>query len=170
MNLPSIFASRTLPWVLLALSVALNAFFIGGHIYTRSLSHRLAGPPQERTSALAERFDLNDQQRTALRDSRRAVGPKLRELRLEARPHVNKLWDEMAKPQPDEAVIDAELKTIGDMRLGFEREALASARIFMKTLSPEQRKSFADYARERFPGPPGTGGTKPIRQPSERKD
>jgi uncharacterized membrane protein len=170
MNLPSIFASRTLPWVLLALSVALNAFFVGGHVYTRSLSHRLGGPGEERTSALAERLGLNDEQRTAFRESRRTVGPKLRDLRTEARPHVNKLWDEMAKPQPDEAVIDAELKSIGDMRLGFEREALASARTFMKTLTPEQRKSFADYARERFPGPPGMGGTKPIRQPPERKD
>jgi len=170
MNLPSIFASRTLPWVLLALSVALNAFFIGGHVYTRSLSHRLGGAGEERASALAGRLGLNDEQRTAFRDSRRAVGPKLRELRAEARPHVNKLWDEMAKPQPDEAVIDAELKTIGDMRLGFEREALASARTFMKSLTPEQRRSFADYARERFPGPPGTGGTKPLRQPSDKKD
>jgi uncharacterized membrane protein len=169
MSLPSIFASRTLPWVLLALSVALNAFFIGGHVYTRSLSHRLGGSGEERTSALAQRLGLDDAQRTAYRESRRAVGPKLRELRTEARPHVNKLWDEMTRPQPDEALIEAELKTIGGLRLNFEREALSSARTFMKTLSPEQRRSFADYARERFPGPPGMGGTKPIRQP-ERKN
>jgi uncharacterized membrane protein len=167
MTLPSIFASRTLPWVLLALSVALNAFFIGGHFYTRSLSHRLAGTGEERMSVLAHRLGLNDQQRTAFRDSRRSVGPKLRELRTEARPHVNKLWDEMAKPEPDDKLIDAELKAIGDMRFGFERDALASARIFMKTLTPEQRKAFADYARERFPGPAGMGGNRPPRAPEK---
>lgn len=170
MTLPSIFASRTLPWVLLALSVALNAFFIGGHVYTRSLSHRLDGPAEARTSALVKKLELNDQQRTAFRDSRRAVGTKLRELRGDARPHVNKLWDEMTKAEPDEATIDGELKAIGDMRLGFERSALASTRVFMKSLTPDQRREFAEFARERFPGPPGMGGTKPIRQPPERKD
>lgn len=154
MKLPSIFASRTLPWVLLALSVALNAFFIGGHVYTRSMAHRLGGY-EERSSALADRLGLTDQQRTAYRESRKSVSPKFRELRTEARPHVNRLWDEMAKPEPDAAVVDAELKALADMRLGFERDALSAARVFMETLTPEQRKAFADYARDRFPGPGG---------------
>ena len=153
MSLPSIFASRTLPWVLLALSVALNAFFIGGHLYTRSYWHHSRGY-EERTSALSKRLGLDDQQRTAFRESRKSLGPKFRELRKEARPHVDKLWDEMTKPTPDQAVIDAELKALNDMRLQFDHEALASAATFMKTLKPEQRQAFADYARKRFPGPP----------------
>jgi uncharacterized membrane protein len=161
MSLPSIFTSRTLPWVLLALSVALNAFFIGGHIYTR-VAHR--GGHEERASALTERLGLNDQQRTAYRESRRSLGPKFRELRTEARSHVNKLWDEMAKPEPDAAVVDAELKALADMRLGFERDALASARTFMQMLTPEQRKAFAEYARDRFPGPPGMGSRRSGRE------
>ncbi|MGE5146876.1 MAG: Spy/CpxP family protein refolding chaperone [Candidatus Eiseniibacteriota bacterium] len=169
MSLPSIFASRTLPWVLLALSVALNAFFIGGHVYTRSLAHHF-DKYGDRSNALAERLGLSDQQRSAYRESRRNVGPKFRALRDEARPHVNKLWDEMAKADPDDKVIDQELKSIGDMRYGFERDALASARAFMKTLTPEQRKQFADYARERFPGPPGLGGKRPPHPPRPPED
>jgi len=157
MSLPSIFASRTLPWVLLALSIALNAFFIGGHVYTRNLSHRVGGY-EERSKALAERLELNDEQRAAYREIRRSVGPKFRVLRTEARPHVDRLWDELAKAEPDEAVVDSELKALADMRLGFEREALASAHSFMKTLTAEQRKAFADYARQRFPGPSAMRG------------
>lgn len=168
MSLPSIFASRTLPWVLLALSVALNAFFVGGHLYTRSHWHHSRGY-EERTSALAKRLDLDDQQRTAFRESRRSLGPKFRELRKEARPHVDKLWDEMAKPTPDQAVIDAEIKALNDMRLQFDREALASASNFMKTLKLEQRKAFADYARKRFPGPPDVGDRRPP-PPSDKSN
>jgi Spy/CpxP family protein refolding chaperone len=167
MSLPSIFASRTLPWVLLALSVALNAFFIGGHLYVRHFADR---DPEARISALSDRLGLNEQQRTAYRESRRGVAPKFRELRTEARPHVNKLWEEMAKPQPDQAVIDAELKALADIRQSFERDALASAQSFMKTLTPEQRTKFADYARERFPGPPGMGGNRRPRPDRPDKD
>src|SRR5258708_12314385 len=76
-RLPSMRAS--LPWILCALSLTLNVFFLGGYYYKRALDQRLSGSEQERGRYAAEqlRFDSDQRHRfQALRPPARSRPPQ----------------------------------------------------------------------------------------------
>lgn len=142
---------RALPWALLAISLALNVFFVGGHVYGRYYGHEFhrAGGWHHRDRARAdfERMNLSDPQREAFRQMRKDVRERGQALREANREHRQALWQEMAADSPDAGKIEGLLRGMADNRLAFQLEATRMAREFMAGLAPEQKAAFVEMAR-----------------------
>src|SRR5262249_36215638 len=96
---------RYLPWGLLAVSVALNAFFVGGHFYRRWVVEHGMPHGMGRAEAI-ERLNLDANQRRALGELREALRERARASRVADRELGLKLFDEATKPQLDTATVD----------------------------------------------------------------
>jgi uncharacterized membrane protein len=140
-------------WIALALSLTLNVFVLGG------LGWRmLAAPPRpltpvERLMDAGRSLDLTADQRAALQ----SFGAEAREATLSLRaanaPLMRQMWEEMAKPQADAAAISRFADQALDNRRDYQRKMAANLMTFAATLSPDQRKHFAELASRR-PGAP----------------
>ncbi len=138
-----------LPWVLLAISLALNLGFAAAVFQSRSEAERLTASPGARLQVVTEELDLNEQQAAdllALRDKLRAGWQPLSKARRDRRLAI---LTELAEPEIDQARL-AEL-----MREGGEQQRAAFARMagdlhgYLQSLSPEQRQRFLELAGER---------------------
>lgn len=145
----SVWSWRVLPWVLLALSLALNLFFIGGHVYTRSLVHRLGESRLERTTLMAERLGLTAEQKAAFNGLQAKYRARAVGYRGAAREAAEKIWAELAKAKPDQAVVDRNLKALFDNRYELQREASRYTIEFMAGLQPAQKERFLALVRQR---------------------
>lgn len=131
---------KAAPWVALALSLALNGFFIIG--WWRHADG--AGSWRE-----ISKVDLAPHQRDALRDLRRSHMADGKEFAARALPSTNRLWDELAKGAPDRATLDqamGEIEAVG--REGRVRRLERTMR-FLDGLTPEQRAEFVALVRQR---------------------
>lgn len=137
-----------LPWILLALSLALNIFFIGGAFWVRNTfpGPGIAGREQ-RIEAIAHEAGLQPAQKEALEAFVKSVRQRGRQLREANQPLIDAAWREMAKPEPDAAAIDAAFERTSANRRAFQRESLQALRSFLVTLTPEQRVRFLEAAR-----------------------
>ena len=140
-------ASR-LPWILLALSLALNLFFVGGVFWVRGHGHGAMGPA-ERFERIAKQLTLDAKQRAAFDAFVKTVRTKARELRETNQPLVEEAWQDFAKAQPDEAAVDKLFETAATNRRNFQLEAGRALRAFLGTLSEEQRAAFIARVRSR---------------------
>ena len=138
-----------LPWILLAISLALNLFVAGGVLYNKLEAERLSAGPDERVAALAEELGLSEAQQAgllALREQAMERREAVRSLRQDRRAA---LMAELAKPELDRARL-GEL-----MREGMERRAAGFEQMmvdlhgYLATLSEQQRTAFLEKAKER---------------------
>ena len=187
-KLPRAFSAKALPWVLLTVSLALNAFFVGGHVYGRYYAKEIYGASElrkdrsERRQAMMERLGLKAEQQQAFHDMRRAMRQHGRALRDKTRPTMEALWREMMTEAPDERRIDALLQSMAEDRVAFQRQTTRLAHDFMAKLDPEQRTAFAEMAKAKLmrlgPGSGRShgpielkrteqGGGKPIAPPAD---
>jgi Spy/CpxP family protein refolding chaperone len=92
--------------LVLIVSLAFNMAFVGTWVYKRRVEHRQAfgGPPHPQWAALG----LSPDQQQALRESWRAAGAWIEELRAEAAHHRNALLDLMAADKPDMQAVAGE--------------------------------------------------------------
>ena len=146
---PSVWRGRGI-WIALALSVTLNVFFLGGLVW--SMMAPPPAPPQDfaqRLGSAARGLDLSPDQRKAFRSFAVAARDIRGELRSSNAPLMRGIWDEMAKPQPDTALI----AKLGDQALEnrreFQRKMSSNLLTFLATLSPDQRKRFTEMAVSR---------------------
>lgn len=152
---PHPFSARALPWVLLAVSVALNVFFIGGHVYGRYYAEKFHGPDrraadsQHRRVGPAERLKLDTAQRTAFREMRRSMRAQGKKVRAANTAPMDALWQEMSSASPNDTQIETLLRSMADRRFAFQVEATRFARDFMAKLTPDQRTRFIKMARRR---------------------
>jgi len=169
-KLPRAFSAKALPWVLLTVSLALNAFFVGGHVYGRYYAKEIYGASDfrkhraGRRQAMMERLGLEADQQQAFRDMRREMREHGRNLRDQVRPNMEALWREMMAEAPDERRIDTLLQSMATNRVAFQRQATRLAREFMAKLNPEQRTAFAEMAKAKLMrlGPGSGRGGSPI--------
>lgn len=147
--LPRLFTSRSLLWVLLALSIALNAFFVGGHVYTRMLFQGGPGYHADRGKRLGERLGLDDAQIAAYREMRQKTRERRREIFSTNRAHRTAMWSELAKAAPDQAVLDRSIDAMGASWGTYQREKMALTRTFVAGLTAEQRTKFLEMAERR---------------------
>ncbi len=160
---PRVFSWQTLPWFLLALSLTLNVFFVGGHVYTRALLDRVSEAKSERARFAAERLGLDPAQQQEFKALRRKIRARRRDYRVRNREHLRVLWSEIAKPTPDETAVDARLRALADNRYAFHKDTAAFARDFLANLGPDQKKAFLDISQRRNP----LGGGRPWRRAIE---
>ncbi len=138
-----------LPWILVALSLALNMFFIGGFFWVRGEAARAHLRPAERFEMIARELNLDAKQRTAFEHFIGLMRMRTRHLREANIPLIQEAWAEMAKPQPDDAVIDRDLETATANRRAFQVDTSHALRGFLAALSDEQRARFVEFAKNR---------------------
>lgn len=163
---------RNLAWILFALSLALNIFFVGGFVYAKYYGppwHANAGPwqPQNVDARWVEALNLDPaQQRTfrqAFRDMRQRNAERLREM-TQAR---QRLIAEMHKDKFDFAAIDPLLERVARLRTDIQKDGLRTADQVAATLRPEQREKFREAMIARAAGPMGQGGRPGGRRPGD---
>lgn len=138
-----------LPWILLVVSVALNAFFVGGYVNAQVVAERVE-TVKGRGAAVAERLGLSEEQRQAfdaLRQGRREARKRLRSAGAGL---SGAYWDEVMKDQPDDAVLADLLERRLELRRGYQSEVTGLMRDFVRGLTPEQRGRFAEFMKRRF--------------------
>ena len=136
---------RRLLIVLLAVSVVLNLFFIGGVAWTRM---RDLPRGADRTQEIAAQLNLNPQQKTGFEQYFRTMRARAQLMRAELDPIVTEAWAEIAKPQPDQAKIEKDFEAASTKRRAFAHDATQNTLNFLGTLSPEQRAKFVKLLRE----------------------
>jgi uncharacterized membrane protein len=141
-------APARLPWILLALSLALNLFFVGGVVWMRSQGH---GPmaPAERVERLVKRLSLDADQRAAFDRFVKTIRMKARDLRETNEPLIDEAWQDFAKAQPDEAAVDKLFEAAANNRRNFQIETGRALRAFLVTLNEDQRATFVAMVKSR---------------------
>ncbi len=130
-----------LPWILLVISLAFNAFLIGS-AQTRKQIER-AKTFKVRTEAIANQLNLDPQQYenfTRIRDEFEQVLRQLTEKRQE-------FFAELVKDHPDQKVLD-EFRS-GDSVKQLRLQVLDWIQSFFGILRPEQRQKLVELVRKR---------------------
>jgi uncharacterized membrane protein len=135
-----------LVWIALALSLTLNVFFIGGLTWMKVTGHP-PPPPIERIERIGQGLNLNDDQRIAFEQFIRVIRQRGRFIRDSNQPLLERMWAELAKPQPDNDSVVKLGAQISQNRQVFLKEASDAFFDFVKTLSPEQRAQLSTIAR-----------------------
>jgi len=138
-------------WIALALSLTLNVFALGGMVWPMVAGppHAAPGGPVERLISDARTLDLTSDQQAALKAFGAATRTANRDLRESNAPLMRAMWDEMAKPQPDQASINAIFDQVLEHRRVNQRTITTNLMAFAATLTQEQRKRFAELALQR---------------------
>ena len=138
-----------LPWVLLAVSLALNLFLVAGFFWTRS-AVAMWRDPEARFEMMADRLDLTDPQRTQFREAMEALKSKGFgggwEQHREAR---REIFDMALQPNPDRAAIVARVEEMTRQRTQMMTDALDIMLPFLASLTPEQRAEMKQLMEER---------------------
>jgi uncharacterized membrane protein len=137
-------------WATLALSLALNLFFVAGALWTRL--HVPPPPTREgRLAEMAAALALDPQQRQAFASYSQTMRAQLEEMRNLALPLVHAAWAEVARPQAEETKVLQLLDRAAQVRRSHLSQITALTIAFLKRLSPEQRAKFVKVAHQ---GPP----------------
>src|SRR5258707_13254561 len=147
-RLPLLRAS--LPWILCALSLTLNVFFLGGYYYKRALDQRLSGSEQERGRYVVEQLRFDSDQRQRFQEFRQRARERQRETSRANRPVIESLWREIEKPEPDPKQLDGYIERLTTNRLTSQREQMNDLMRFAKTLDEKQRVEFLELVRTRL--------------------
>jgi uncharacterized membrane protein len=137
-------------WLLLAVSLVLNAAFIGTSLWLRFTSPELA-TPEQRFQQVARELNLNDDQRDAFREFAIEVRRGTRHLRENNEPLLKRIWEEMAKPQPDQALVVRLVDQATDNRHSYQKEMIPALANFLATLTPDQRQRFIELSERKGP-------------------
>jgi uncharacterized membrane protein len=140
--------SRRWLWAALAASLALN-ILAGGYIAGALWPRERPGPER-----LARELNLSPAQRQAFDAHLRDMRADNRRYREETRPLLQQAWRELAKPQPDQAVLDRLFDEGSAKRRALQQENARSLRSFLETLEPDQRQHFIEALRRHAERPP----------------
>jgi uncharacterized membrane protein len=143
-------ATRQHLWkVLLALSLALNLFFVIGAGWIRIHAPAPMPSPDDRLAQMAGELNLNSQQRQAFVHYSQTMRGLLQSMHNEVQPLIASAWSELGKPQTDEAAVMQLFDRAAQQRRNFVREITTTTLSFLATLSPEQRAQFMKLAHQR---------------------
>ena len=131
-----------LAWILLAVSVAFNAFFAAGYLRARGRMGK-ARTMRGRAEIMAKRLDFDEAQQQAL-GGLLDVAEALRERRAVER---DAFFDELIKDAPDEKALEGYVT--GESANQHRLARLALMRKFVGMLRPEQRQRFVELVRKR---------------------
>ena len=128
--------------MLLALSVALNLFFVGGALWIRLHPHAVLSFQERRFQRMASELDLAPQQHVGFDRYVAAMRARTARMHQQLAPLFGAAWEEMAKPQANEAQVMQLFDEASSKRREFQREATSQTLTFLATLSPAQRTKF----------------------------
>jgi Spy/CpxP family protein refolding chaperone len=135
-----------LVWVALALSLTLNVFFLLGLLWFQVAGQPIQ-TPAERVAATESELNLTTAQRAAFQHFVGEVRERSRQLRESNQPLIRQVWEELAKPQPDQALVARLVDEATDHRHTYQKDMAAVLGEFLAVLSPEQRAQFVALAQ-----------------------
>jgi Spy/CpxP family protein refolding chaperone len=133
----------------LALSFALNLFFIAGALWIRIHAPVATLSPEDRLDQMAGQLNLDPQQKQAFTHYSQIMRERLQAMHGAVQPLIGNAWSEVAKPQADETKVMQLFDQAARERRGFMRDLTTMTLSFLATLSPEQRARFVQLARQR---------------------
>ncbi len=139
-------------WVALALSVTLNVFLVGGIVWGM-MAYEPLRTPAERFVAVGRSMQLDQPQRAALATFAATARDATLALRQSNAPVMQKIWSELAKPNPDESAIASLTGEALAHRRSYQDTMTAGLIKFLATLSPEQRSQFTALVHRPHPEP-----------------
>jgi uncharacterized membrane protein len=134
-----------LVWLALALSLTLNTCFLGGLIWSHVASNRQLGFV-ERVVQAGAGLNLSPSQHQAFQQFTAAVQERTQRLHEGNQPLFRRIWDEIAKPDADPALIGQLLDQATENRRVYQVGITTALTTFLATLSPDQRAQFMDLA------------------------
>jgi uncharacterized membrane protein len=129
--------------VALALSLALNLFFIGGLAYSKFVKPT---PPLMR---LGQELNLEPDQRKAFQGFVQVVRTKGAALRDSNLALGRQIWDELSQPKPDPQKLTALFTEIANNRRDYQTAIGTALLPFLETLNMEQRQRFIEIGKRR---------------------
>jgi uncharacterized membrane protein len=156
-------AARQHWWkVLLALSLALNLFFVIGAAWIRVHAPAPMLSPEDRFAQMASELNLDPQQQQAFAHYSQTMRRLLESMHNEVQPLIASAWSEIGKPQADEATVMQLFDRAAQQRRNFVHDITTTTLSFLATLSPQQRAEFIRLAHQRprpwSPPPDHDGG------------
>jgi Spy/CpxP family protein refolding chaperone len=136
-------------WVALALSLALNIFFVAGAVWIRVHRPPLPMTPEERLQQMEPQLALDPQQKEAFDRYAKTVRSRVQMMHDAVEPLIGNAWSELARPDADEPRVMQLFDEAAQHRRNFRRELTTTTLSFLATLSPEQRARFVELARQR---------------------
>lgn len=127
---------------LLALSLALNLFFVAGALWIRIHAPPRPISPEQRLEHMASELRLDPQQKVAFAHYSQAMREHMQAMRDAVRPQIAKAWSEVAKPQADEIKVMQLLDEAAQTRHHYVHDLTATTLAYLATLSAEQRTKF----------------------------
>lgn len=139
-------------WVALVLSLTLNVFFVGGLVWSRIIADHPPTPAQ-RFLQVARDLNLSDNQRDAFQQFVLDMRHYTRGLRQSNHPLIDHIWQELGKPQPDQALLGKLIDLTTQNRHTYQLQMSTALARFLATLSPAQRAQFIELTQHQ----PGHG-------------
>jgi uncharacterized membrane protein len=137
-----------LVWVALALSLTLNIFVVAGLVWSHSANPKPVNFA-DRLVAAGAALNLSPAQRDTFNQFSQTIQQRTKEMREANQPLFRGIWEELAKPQADQTVLDHLVDAASDNRHAYQRDVTAALKGFLGSLSPEQRAQFIDAIRHR---------------------
>jgi Spy/CpxP family protein refolding chaperone len=133
----------------LIVSVVLNVFFVAGAVWTR-----LHPPPEwpnagHRFRELEKALNLEPRQRQDFEIYVATMRARTIRMQQQTWPLMAAAWEEMAKPQSDEAQILRLFDEAAEKRRDFQHDSTTETLKFLSELTPAQRTKFIAITRER---------------------
>lgn len=133
-----------LVWLALGLSLTLNVFFVGGLVWSHFNGPHMQGPLQ-RFRHVASELQLSGEERQAFQRFMTGMRQSGQQLREDNQPLFQRFWDELGKPQPDQALLAQTVDQIAQNRNVYQKHLTEGMTQFLATLTPEQRARFIEF-------------------------
>jgi len=139
---------KAIPWILLSISLAFNVFFVVG--MRRAHRHRrLVETAEGRVQLLAEKLDMDAEQRAKWLALEKGVWAEHQAFKKEIAAQVDAFWSEMIKDKPDASALQAFVQSApGPQR---RRRFVEHMQGLMAILRPEQRQRAAEFFKRHHP-------------------
>jgi uncharacterized membrane protein len=136
-------------WVAFALSLTLNAFVVAGLIWSQAANPRPANFA-DRLVESGGALNLSPTQRDSFNQFAQTIQQRTKDMREANLPLFRQIWDELAKAQTDQAVLNQLVDEASENRHTYQRDVTTALSAFLRSLSPDQRTQFIDGVRHQM--------------------
>lgn len=133
---------------LLAVSVALNASFVGGFLYYRHVLRTLE-TPEGRANWVARRFQLDQAQRDGVSRVSEEWRSLLARVQRDRGAEIEAFWTEVVKDDPDVESLRAKLEPLLEAQRQTTVEGVERMVRIFRLLPPPQRRELAEMLKKR---------------------
>ncbi len=135
-----------LVWAALVLSLVLNVCFVGGLVWTRLQAQRPI-TPAERFQQVAKEMNFAGSEHEGFQQFFQKVRRETQQMRENNRPIMQRIWSELDKEHPDQAVINQLIDQATENRRVYQKDMATALGGFLDTLTPAQRSRFLELAK-----------------------